>query len=69
MIIDHLAELTEPSGKPKLVLCLEMLIPKQQDAVSVPSLENDPKLRIVERRAQIQPDDFGADRRREGDRG
>jgi hypothetical protein len=69
VIIDYLTEFAEPSSEPKLVLCLEMLLPKQQDAGLVPSLEDCLKLRILKRRAQIHADDFGTDCRREGDRG
>ena len=47
MIIDDLAELAEASGEPKLILCLEMLVAKQQDAAAVPGIEDFLKLRIV----------------------
>jgi hypothetical protein len=69
VIIDYLTEFAEPSSEPKLVLCLKMLLPKQQDAVVVPSPEDCLKLHILERRAQIHADDFGTDCRRERDRG
>src|SRR5262249_56800136 len=59
----------KPSSEPSLVRRREMLLPKQQDAVLVPSFKDCLKLHILERRAQIHTDDFGTDCRREGDRG
>ena len=69
VIIDHLAELAEALSEAKLILHIEMLVAKEQHAVSVPGIDDVGKLCVDQRCAQINAQDFGPDRRRERDRG